>query len=84
MKNQKIVLTITEDMLQEANINVQAGLMISSLNKLVVITEADVLDYVPPELLELFNELDISEEAVREVLSEDNGILDALESMTAD
>ena len=78
MKNGKGVLTITEDMLNAANISTHAGLTITSLNKAVVITESDVLELVPPELLDLFGEFGISETAVRNVLSEENGILEAL------
>ena len=78
MKKENGVLEITEDMLRAANMSVEAGVTITALNKKVVITETDVLDYVPDELFDLFDELGISEDAVREVLLQDNGIAEAL------
>ena len=80
MRNEKIVVPITEEMLRAANISIEPGmrLTITALNKAVVITETDVLECVPSELLDLFDEFGISETAVRSVLSEDNGIAEAL------
>ena len=80
MKNEKMVLPITEDMLRAATMSTEAGLTITALNKAVVITETDVLECVPAELIDLFDEFGISETAVRNVLLEDNGILEALAS----
>ena len=81
MDNKKCVLQITEAMLQAANISPKAGQMVNSLHKAVVITETDVLEYVPDELLDLFDAFGISENAVRNVLLQDNGILEALAAM---
>ena len=78
MKNEKIVLPITEDMLRAANLAGVAALTVTAVNKAVIITETDVLECVPDELLDLFDGFGISETAVRKVLSEDNGIAEAL------
>ena len=80
MKDGKCVLPITEDMLCAANMSAESGLTITSLNKTIVITESDVLECVPDELLNLFDEFGISESALRNVLLQDNGILEMLAS----
>jgi DNA-binding transcriptional regulator PaaX len=48
------------------------------LSKTVVTDETPLSEIVPDELLDLFDEFGIGEDAVRKVLGEDNGILDAL------
>ena len=78
MSNDKMVLPITEDMIHAANLAGATALTITAVNKAIVITETDVLECVPDELLDLFDEFGISEAAVRNVLLEDNGIAEAL------
>jgi hypothetical protein len=80
MKSKGYIVPITEEMVRAANMSIESGLTITSLNKAIIITETDVLDHVPDELLDLFDEFGIGETAVRNVLSEDNGILKALAS----
>ena len=73
MKNDKCVLQITESMLREANMSDAVGLTITSLHKAVVITENDVMECLPEELLDIFEDCGVSEDTVRNVLSQDNG-----------
>ena len=45
---------------------------------IIAFVKTDLLDLVPDELKKLFGDLGISPETVRSVLSEDNGIAEAL------
>ena len=71
-------MLITSEVFALANIPPDADLAISCEDGRIVISESDVLDSIPAELLDLFEELGIGEDAVRAVLAEDNGILEAL------
>ena len=71
-------LVISPALLELAEISPDANLEISYEDGRIVISETDILDFVPAELLDLFDELGICEDSVREVLAEDNGILEAL------
>ena len=79
MENRKYLVPITDEMVRAANMSVESGLTITTVNKAIVITETDVLERVPDELLDLFDELDISEDVVRKtLLNGGNGILEKL------
>jgi len=79
MENKKYLVPITDEMVRAANMTVESGLTITAVNKAIVITETDVLECVPDELLDLFDELDISEDVVRKtLLNGNNGILEKL------
>ena len=78
MKNKKHCLVLTSKLLELAGISPDAVLTVEYGDGKITVSEADALDYVPDELLDLFEELGISENTVRAVLAEDNGILEAL------
>jgi len=69
---------IPQEILEAANIPSGSVLTVEVSDKKITLREADMLDFVPGELCGLFMELGISEDAVRSVLAEDNGILDAM------
>jgi hypothetical protein len=78
MENTKNILIITRDMLREANIDADAGLTVTCENGAILITEPAALDFVPDELILLFEELGIGGDTVRSVLTENRDILNAL------
>ena len=69
---------IPQEILEAANIPSGSVLTVEVSDKKITLREADMLDFVPSELCGLFMELGIGEDAVRSVLAEDNGILDAM------
>ncbi|UWG97457.1 hypothetical protein LPY66_01050 [Dehalobacter sp. DCM] len=64
-------LTLTNDLLQAAEIPADSDLEIVCTAGAIVIMESDVLDNLPDELRELFGELGIDPGTVREVMRKD-------------
>ena len=61
-------LTLPHELLEAADIPADSDLEIICTNGAVVILEADLLDTLPDDLRELFDELGISPDTVREVM----------------
>ena len=61
-------LTLPHDLLEAAGIPVDSDLEIVCTKGAVVIMEADLLDSLPDELRQLFDDLGINPETVREVM----------------
>ena len=78
MENKKFKLEIGGETLAKANVNPENGVTVTIENGAILITETDVLDAVPDELRELFEELGVGEDAVRAVLRENGEILEAM------
>ena len=68
-------LTLPHELLDAADIPVDSDLEIICCSGAVVILEADLLDALPDDLRELFDELGIQPEVVREVMR-NGGVID--------
>ncbi len=64
-------LTLPNDLLEAAEISEGSDLEIVCTAGAIVILESDILDNLPEELHDLFSELDIDPETVREVMRKD-------------
>ena len=73
-----IGIGIPKEIPEAANIPSDAVLTVEVSDKKITRREADMLDFVPSELCDLFMELGIGEDTARSVLAEDNGILYAM------
>lgn len=61
-------LTIPHDLLEAAQISIGSDLEVLCTNGAIVILASDILDELPDELAELFADLGISPDTVREVM----------------
>lgn len=63
-------IVIPHLLLEVADIPIDGGLDIQCLPGVIVISSADPLDHVPPELMKLFDALEVDHDTIRAVLRE--------------